>query len=1117
VDKDDVVGNYFNDADFEMYDDLSYDEPAASYALSYPSSPPHSTDAVVDENHSDDASQQLSDVPELEGLDLNSKEKRILLKMMPKGMAEELSRQATKNDYRMGERSRRSPVSAVDPDGPLPPQTRIRKTTNPKDIREVRGDPESEEEMRPDPVYSSSSSSIQSSDESDFDSDPVEILQTYRRAPPRHKSVEPKKIYVITDSEGDEDIQFFVQNTRPIRKTPKLRDQSLINYMLPRVHTTGQSRKNRTRRKYKYDIMTKGARGQGRDRQTLLSFDDHRVKNHPGAVPDSGRHHSRSSSTSALGAGHVHVQDQKSLRREDRGKLRKARAKKNGIYNFNSEGNSRITTGRRTDAAFFTVDLEDEGFHHALAPTTGSGTRYEPKRKPITTPITSTNTLFEVRQHGDIPSDQDDGQVAMDASGGKMKNFTCDLGIKRISSGRSFSQLSYVRKGWLHELINSASSSGIFDNSVPPSTILCRFELSSTIGIGTLCTTLPKILDALFESATDILNADSDTLSDEWKPGFRITSQLISWYIHTAQAGEKTILREVVDKEVIRITNLMDKHSINFVERPILSLCWFLVELSARVSVPLPMSYAGLLPSLKVSSRILMQLLVRIGIEKAADAIQSDVGLDESILVHYATELWVCLIHLLGIPKESNPKSKWNPFWTIFMDALPSVDAKDSTHSVKVSEDVWLSTFALSALSQFSVHGMVTAEPRLPAYWDLVAFGLKSICLTETEEQQRLQLPFLRKRDRYVALVVTRCEHLHKVWNWRLDEGSSMFNQISEIFRSRNFANLRFEDDKLPKFFKHTDWSLLESHDSTDTILSIFLKLIMSADRDEVNEGRKFTKRKKLLSLAVPLRSLSFPTGRPPSGRELSMFYNRLSAIALALYLDPSDHDDRISKARHYIDFKTADTKTRHTVLCGLERLGHLMIKRDMKLGSMFDWIDDLSKSLDAELKVFSSEHPSPCRANNLMDPPVQLVKHLFETMGRVIASYADASRFFEPLLFGKRIRNPLSLVFILIKLAGKIKYILASPVLKTDTLREEFARLLDVIFAARTVVLPKPARPFTPEETNEESQNYFEGFDDIDFAAIGDLPGNDHAADILEKDRIFRQVRKYYCCIVFH
>lgn len=86
---------------------------------------------------------------------------------------------------------------------------------------------------------------------------------------------------------------------------------------------------------------------------------------------------------------------------------------------------------------------------------------------------------------------------------------------------------------------------------------------------------------------------------------------------------------------------------------------------------------------------------------------------------------------------------------------------------------------------------------------------------------------------------------------------------------------------------------------------------------------------------------------------------------------------------------------------------------------------------------------------------------------------------------------------------------------MKSDTLREEFALLMDTIFAARAKVLPKPTRPFSPEEINEESQNYFEGFDDFDFAAIGDLPGNDHAANILEKDRIFRQVW-ISCCISF-
>lgn len=1018
-----VVRNYFNDADFEMFD-----EPRTSYA----ESPPGSVDIVLeDDEHGEDVGGGSSDPSTLTGVDLNPKKKRILFKMMPRGMAEKLVREVA-NCNRTDRRSR-SPVSGVEDDALLfPGQTRVRKATNPKGIQDIRGDSESEEDRRS--PTSSSSSAMSISDESDSDSDSVEILRTYRPSTSRYKSVKPETIHVQTDSEGDEDIQFFVQKTQ---KRTKLPDQSLVNYMLPRVQSTGGSSRIRTSHskrpasKYKYDIIAKGSRGVGRELQTLLSFNEHKLKKRrrdsgvEAIVPSSVTNRSRSSfartrspgnndgplgkEADSTGAHYDHVQNRKQPARKER--LRKTRAKRNGIYNFISDGNTRITTGKRADAAFFTVDVEDEYFHYALAPTAGPMPRYEPPQPRNSKQFTARTGNFNAQQHGHNPSVQDDGQ-AVDVPKGNTKIITCDLGIKRICSGRSFGQSSYIRKGWLHELINVVSS-GILDNTPPPSTLLSRFELNSTMGVCMLCATLPKIFDDLFEKATDILDTDSDTLGDEWKPGFRVASQIISWYLQNALDSEKTVIRETVNKEVSRIVSLMDKHSISFVEKPILSLCWFLVELSARVSIPLPTSYPELLPSLKVSSRMMMQLLLRIGIEKTADVIRSDVSLDEPVLIFYAMELWVCLIHLLGIPKEGTPKSKLNPFWTILMDALPSVVTKDSNYSLKVSEDVWLGTFTFSALSQFSVHGMATAEPRLPAYWDLVAYALKSICLSETEEEGRLQVPFMRKRDRYVALVVTRCEHLHKVWHWRLDEASSMFNQVSEIFRSRNFANLRFEDDKLPKFFKHTDWRLLESHDSTDTIFSIFLKLIMRADREEINVGRKSAKLKKLLSLAVPLRSLSFPTNRPPSGRELSMFYNRLSAIALALYLDSSDRSDRINKARHYVDFTTADIKTRHTILCGLERLCHLMIERDMKLGPMLDWIDDLAKVANAELKVFSSENPAPCRDKNLMGPAIQLVKHLLETVSRLVATFANASRFFDPLLFGGWIGNSCRLLLI--------------------------------------------------------------------------------------------------------
>ncbi len=78
---------------------------------------------------------------------------------------------------------------------------------------------------------------------------------------------------------------------------------------------------------------------------------------------------------------------------------------------------------------------------------------------------------------------------------------------------------------------------------------------------------------------------------------------------------------------------------------------------------------------------------------------------------------------------------------------------------------------------------------------------------------------------------------------------------------------------------------------------------------------------------------------------------------------------------------------------------------------------------------------------------------------------------------------------------------------MRSDALKNDFALLLDKVFTARSKALPSTARPFTPEEDSEESQNYFDSFDDIDFSTLDDLPGAAQPSDISEKDRIFRQV----------
>lgn len=92
-------------------------------------------------------------------------------------------------------------------------------------------------------------------------------------------------------------------------------------------------------------------------------------------------------------------------------------------------------------------------------------------------------------------------------------------------------------------------------------------------------------------------------------------------------------------------------------------------------------------------------------------------------------------------------------------------------------------------------------------------------------------------------------------------------------------------------------------------------------------------------------------------------------------------------------------------------------------------------------------------------------------------------------------------------KATGKLKILLGSTAMKGNAVKDEFALLLDAVFTARIKALPNASRPFTPEDESRESQNYFEGFDDIDFATIKDVPGDVRVSDVLEKDRIFCQV----------
>ncbi|KAJ3515760.1 hypothetical protein NLJ89_g1556 [Agrocybe chaxingu] len=1100
-------------------------------------------------------------------LDLPKSKRRVLGKMMPAFMINKLIQKGESFSKIKPDKRVRSPSPFPEHAGPLAPgETRVRKIANPKDIGDIKGDSESEDELRPVSGSGSSSSAggHSSSEDSGSDSDDVEILHTYRhRSMPKPTPEVIDLVHHVSASENssdDDDIQFFVHREKPAYRrkvTKKMGDQSLIDWMLPRVRTIGgngkdrqQAKSERRRRRhrpsgYRIDVMTRGSRGHGKERQTLLSFDKFEEKKHKHRIDpivvnwrsgtggpksakqsagdqespfheDAGRH-----ALPETGDYVMTVPENGSkLSRKEREKLRRAQAKKNGIYNFSSGGGRRVTTGRSRDNTF-TVDLEDEGFHRALAPlSAGSAAGCEHPKKYEAPLLKKVKTYSETRSTGIAQSSElapsqgsllDQFSNSSQPKESNSVHIAVDLNICRLPSGKSLSPSSYIRRGRLHELTNV-----VFGNREPPapvSTILRGYDIGPTMGVEKLCSLLPKLCDSFLDFSGGLPDPDFDELVVQWKQVAHVLPHLVSWYLKTSEETYKALLRETVEREILRLVDELEKSTLTFIDIPVLTTAWFAVDMASRLlSFPstLPSS-SGLPRPLKASSTLLMRFLLQSDIRKVSDVVQSDNGLDNRSRDAYAAELWVCLIHLLnGTTQEVQTKApKSYAFWTILTDLVQAkVKIFNAAQSLKVSENIWLTIFTVCSLSQFSIHGMTTGEPRLPACWDLVALALKTIRLTDSAEQLRDLNPVkLQLRDRYVGLVTSRCAHLREKWHWRLDDGSPMFNQLAEIFRSRNFANLRHEDEKkMPKFFVARNWEYLSAYSSLETAFSIFLKLIVQAAQDdEKNTGRKSSaKVKKLLSLAVPLGSLPFSKTNPPTRRDFTMYWNRLSAVAVSIFLDQNDYEDRTKKARHYVAFEDADYTTRHLIICGIVRLTALLITRGIQVTAMIEWIEHIAKTLQPEVKEFMSKE-----WNQAFDPseiskadPIRLTSHLIASVGQIISSYKDTRQY------------PTAGLLL------ALKPLLMLAITKTEVSRPSLGYLASEIFATRSLVLPKPPRPARSpratvvEEESQESQD-FGGIDlDLDgmdwdapdlAEALGDAPSSTPNPERIQKENALR------------
>ena len=918
---------------------------------------------------------------------LDRKSKKALERMMPKFLATRLMRGGDE-----AQRPHRQRFLIMNNDAAdtmlLPGQTRIRRSGNSREAEEIKGDSESSDDectSVAESLLRDASPRPHSGVRSHEDSSAVTIALT--DASDDSESVRNSS----DDGLDDEEIQMFLDPNKQRNSSGHLpvRERSLIDWMLAKTRAVGTHRrpsitldKHRRRTnatsKFKIGIHTRGSRRLGTERQTTLNFlnfsDEDSLPRRDGGNPSRPLEsftYSGGIGDTADGCGPdtaPRIIRDSTTARKIKTKARRARAKANGVYTFPSGDTRAVTGGRKF--AMVPVNLEDEDFHMALAPS--SQNRAVPLQLAHTECNTHKSLSFRHPSKLNHVADPD---------------IYCDFALP---SGLSFGSNTFTGRNWLHELVGAISSPA---NVTAPVIFTFRgTELGPSTGVEKLWDSLKDLINHLFDLACDLPEFDLEPADKNLGIEAHHLCKLLSWFLVTCSIDDRNFILIAAQNHISQSLARLREIS-NFgasLDRSTLSICWLMVELSARLGL-----------SLKESVSWLMHNLLEYGLLETMFAIRESSILDGSTTAQYTAELWVCLFHLLDHCHKTNiEKHHIHLFWVFIMDYLQSDVSKRSLES---SEATWRTIFSLCALTQFSIHGMTTEKSRLPTCWEVVGFALKTIRLTvDPQVDRELSAPSLDKRDKYLSLITRRCFRLWHRWHWELDGASILFNQLVDIFRSRKFANFRHEAADYPEFMRKGDWNLLSSHRHGKTAFELFLKLLFhAACSDTIDHNRAISPRaKKLLSLAIPVGSLDFSSKGGTRVQDLSMLFNRLSAVAIGIYLDPSNHLSRITHARNYVTFSDADDFTRLGVIRGMMFLGILMKKCNVPLDGIPEWTKAMADALANDFKAIPKNIP-PTESDLIVkkNRVIFSIQCLLGAVRQIIEAYKKASEYPEPAL----------------------------------------------------------------------------------------------------------------------
>lgn len=721
-------------------------------------------------------------------------------------------------------------------------------------------------------------------------------------------------------------------------------------------------------------------------------------------------------------------------------KAAKLKAKPPGFYTFNVGGTHH--TGGRAKAEYVTIDQEVSAPRGPARLSVGGArsSKLMPKShresKQLHLPTLhkfwnktyqdDSSTIPDIDQRGRLKA-RDNPEVE------QLSRVSIELGVEPLPAGVAFPSTTYLGHSWLHELINLLP--GTHPPHAPPSCTMFDCYLHPDMSVADFTPYLESISDMLRNL---ILGGDGSITHEtchQWQGFLHAVSQHLSWLLLRAQEAEHLTLTTEMDSFVRRLVSLTEEpvEILPEDETPnplVLQILWFHIETATRLALDRKRRLEE--PDRVAVAEALKGLVVKLwdytfGIWAISLDLSREALTPPSISQQIA-ELWVCSLNLANdMSFQTGLLPETVTFWSTYLQVIKSKVLDAPQVGIRAQESLWRSVFSLCALSQFSIHGNSSMTPRIPPSWPTIVAILEPAplaCIEDPDPSNSAQTTsktmrdFLRRLDKYARVLVCRCLFLNLKWHWRLDADGAprVFNRLIDVFKSRKFASLKDEQSDFPSFLRHNDIALLQEKKSSDTAFTMFLKLVVRAAEDMRKNNPRFAQSeaippglKQILSLAVPLSSFPFTKERPPIDHQRSMLYNRFSAIAVAIYLEPTEVNVkyRISTARRYVKFEDTDDETRRACIRGAMHLAIVLRHLALPLTDVLDWLKDITNILIDEYQA-SDASKIPSHTPRVKDKVVMLITLLLGSVRLILETPsmdpgADEHKYPDPALLEGR------------------------------------------------------------------------------------------------------------------